>query len=217
MRIGRFCGSRPADTCPTLRDGAALFRNVLFCAGAALSDTQEKLKKRLYERLMRNSRTALSPASSNGGSRANSFRDRGVARDCRGGSLFHWPASAGEPVLELTEIDIDHRRREQRQGLADDQAADHGVAERLPNLGAGAGSQHERHAAEDGRHRGHHDRTEAQQRRAANGVLRGEMLVLFRGHREIDEHDAVLLNDAYQEDDADQRDQAEIEVEQQLR
>ena len=43
------------------------------------------------------------------------------------------------------------------------QAADHGDAERLAQLGAGARADRDRQRAEDRREGGHHDRPEAQQ------------------------------------------------------
>src|SRR4051794_19002489 len=46
-------------------------------------------------------------------------------------------------VREPVEIEVHHRRREQRQRLADDQAADHRIAERLADFRSGAGAQHQ--------------------------------------------------------------------------
>ena len=64
-----------------------------------------------------------------------------------------------EPVEEQ----IDHRRREQGQQLADDQPADDRDAERMAQLRAGAGAEHQRQRAEERRHGRHQDRPEAQQ------------------------------------------------------
>ena len=47
-------------------------------------------------------------------------------------------ALAVEPLLEAVEIEIDHRRRVERQHLAERKPADHGVAERLAQFRAGA-------------------------------------------------------------------------------
>ena len=121
---------------------------------------------------------------------------------------------AGKRVRELVEIEIDHRRREQGQRLADEQAADHRVAERLADFRAGACAQHQRHAAQHRRHRRHHDRPEAQQRGLADRSCGDRCSSRSAAMREVDHHDAVLLDDADQQDDADQRDQAEIESEQ---
>src|ERR1700753_1749424 len=48
-----------------------------------------------------------------------------------------------EPLRDAVEIKIDHRRREQCQHLADQQAADHGVSERLAKFRASAMAQHQ--------------------------------------------------------------------------
>ena len=101
-----------------------------------------------------------------------------------------------QKTREPVEVDVDYRRREQRQHLADQQAADHRVAERLADLGARAGAEHQRHAAEQRRHRRHHDRAEAQQRGLADGLLRRQVLRLLGVDGEVDQHDAVLLDDA---------------------
>jgi hypothetical protein len=57
------------------------------------------------------------------------------------GSLV--PAAA-QPSLQAIEIKIDHRGRVEGQELAERQAADRGVAERLAQLRAGAGAERER-------------------------------------------------------------------------
>ena len=120
---------------------------------------------------------------------------------------------ARDRVREVVEIEIDHRRGEQRQHLADHEPADHGIAERLADFGAGAGAEHQRHAAEQCRHRRHHDRAEAQDRGLADRFLRRQMLVALGDDGEVDHHDAVLLDDADQQNDSDQGNQAEIESE----
>src|ERR1700749_2339873 len=69
----------------------------------------------------------------------------------------------GEPCVETVEVEKDDWRRVKRQRLADDQPADDGVAERLPDFGSGAGAEHQRNTAEERGHRRHHDRPETQQ------------------------------------------------------
>ena len=126
------------------------------------------------------------------------------------------PAS-GEAHRQPVEVEIDHRRGEQRQHLADDQAADDGEAERLAQLGAGALAQHQRQRAEDRRHGGHHDRPEAQQARLVDGVARRQAFDALGFQREVDHHDGVLLDDADQQDDADDGDDVEVVAEQHQR
>jgi hypothetical protein len=92
------------------------------------------------------------------------------------------------------------------------ESADHGDAERLTQLGAGAGAQCDRQRAEDRRKRRHHDRPEAQKRRLADCGLRAH------AHappidREVDHHDGVLLDDTDQHDDADHSDDRQVHVE----
>ena len=74
---------------------------------------------------------------------------------------------SAEPIEEQ----VDDRRREQRQHLAHEQAADHDEAERLAQLGARARGQHQRQRAEQRRQRRHQDRAEAQQRRLVDRVV----------------------------------------------
>ena len=69
------------------------------------------------------------------------------------------------------EIEIDDRRDVQRQELRHAQAADHRDAERLAQLGAGAGAERDRQRAEDRGECRHHDRTEAQQAGVADRGL----------------------------------------------
>src|SRR5262245_43317635 len=81
--------------------------------------------------------------------------------------------SSGEPV----EGEIDHRRGEERQHLADDQSAHHRQAERMPQLGAHPAAEHQRQRAEEGRQRGHQDRPEAQQAGLEDGFARALALL----------------------------------------
>src|SRR5690242_2378261 len=79
-------------------------------------------------------------------------------------ALFRWNGvrftGAGrgpppQPVGKPVEIQINHGRREKRQGLADDEAADNGVAEWLTDFRSSSGSQHQWQSAEDRRHGRH--------------------------------------------------------------
>ena len=53
-----------------------------------------------------------------------------------------------EGEADAVEDEVDDRRGEERQHLGDDEAADDGDAERTAELGAGAGAEGERQAAE---------------------------------------------------------------------
>ena len=110
----------------------------------------------------------------------------------------------------LVEIDVDHRRGEQGQQLADQKAADDGDAQRMAQLRAHARAQHQRQGAEQRRHRGHQDGAEAQQRGLVDRLFRRLALVALGLQREVDHHDGVLLDDADQQDDADDGDDVEV-------
>ena len=64
-------------------------------------------------------------------------------------------------------------------------------------------AEHQRNAAEQRRHRRHHDRAEAQQTCFADRVDRRKTAVALHLDRETDQHDAVLLDDADQHNGAD--------------
>src|SRR6267378_6034081 len=53
-----------------------------------------------------------------------------------------------QPGLQAVEVDIDDRRRIQREDLRQREAADDGIAERLANLRAYSRADHHRHATE---------------------------------------------------------------------
>src|SRR5438552_8939550 len=63
----------------------------------------------------------------------------------------HRASPALKRVREPVEIEIHNGCREQRERLTDDQAADHRIAERLADFRSGARTQHQRHAAKQGR------------------------------------------------------------------
>jgi hypothetical protein len=118
-------------------------------------------------------------------------------------------AGAGR-VAEAVEGEIDDGGGEQGQGLRKDQAADDRDAERVAEFGAGAAAEHQREGAEHRREGGHHDRAEAQEGGLEDGVAGGLAFLALRVEGEVDDHDAVLLDDADQEDDADDGDDAEV-------
>ena len=125
--------------------------------------------------------------------------------------------AAGQTHRQAVEIKVDDRRGEQREHLADDQAADNGDAERLAQFGAGSGTEHQRHGAEDRGHRGHHDRPEAQQAGLVDRVTRRQALDALGLQGEVDHHDGVFLDDADQQNDADDGDDVEVVAQQHQR
>ncbi len=79
------------------------------------------------------------------------------------------------------------------------------IAERLAQFRADAGSEDHRHRREEGGERRHQDRAEAEQAGLVDRVAGRLALLALRLEREIDHHDRVLLHDADQEHDADDR------------
>ena len=72
-------------------------------------------------------------------------------------------------------------------------------------------SMRQRQRAEQRGERRHHDGPEAQQRRLDDGIARRQAARALGLEREVDHHDGVLLDDAHQQDDADQRHERQIE------
>src|SRR5262245_3502890 len=128
------------------------------------------------------------------------LRTQSVAKDV----LARPPA--GKPLAQPVKKDVDHRGGVEREKLADEQSADHGDAQRTTQLGAKAATQRERKATEQGRHGGHHDGAKTEEARFVNRVGGALAVLAFGFEREIDDHDAVLLDDADEQDDADKGD-----------
>src|SRR6516162_10648949 len=115
-------------------------------------------------------------------------------------SLLHTRRTVrtADPAREAFEIEVDDRRRVERQPLRDEQAADDRDAERPPKLRAGALSKRDRHRAEQRRKRRHHDRPEAQQASLVDRLPRALAFYALGLQGEVDHHDRVLLDDADQ-------------------
>ena len=139
-----------------------------------------------------------------------SFRDaRNTARDLR------FPSQSKRPAArKAIEIEIDHRRDEQRDHLREQQAADHREAQRLAQFGTRAQAHGDGQRAHQRRRGGHHDRAETQQAGGADRFVRRHAAVALRIEREVDHHDGVFLDDADQHQDADHGDDRKIHVEQ---
>src|ERR1700722_4067674 len=111
-----------------------------------------------------------------------------VARNCL--------SSSHHPVLQLVEIDIDDWRRIKGQNLRYGEAAHDSIAERLANLRSDPRPQHHRRGAKQCRHCGHQDRPKAEHAGLVYRLLGRQALAVFHLLSEIDQHDAVLLDDA---------------------
>ena len=113
----------------------------------------------------------------------------------------------------MLEVDVDDRRDEQRQKLREQKSADHRETERLPRVSAGAERERDRQAAHQRGHRGHHDRPEPRQTGLADRFFGRPAFLALRVKGEVDHHDGVLLHDPDQHDDADERVEIQIGVE----
>ena len=111
-------------------------------------------------------------------------------------------------------VGVDDRRQIQRDQLRDDEAADDGEAERPPRFAAGAVAERDRHRAEQRRHRRHHDRAEADDAAFVDRLGRRLAVLALGVEREVDLHDRVLLHDADQHDEADERVDVQLVAEQ---
>src|SRR5260370_6634052 len=76
--------------------------------------------------------------------------------------IEHMPEPLADRTAEAIEAEIDDRRREQGERLAQDQPADDRDPERMAQLRPGAGAEHQRQRREHRGKRRHHDRAEAQ-------------------------------------------------------
>nr|GEY79798.1 hypothetical protein [Tanacetum cinerariifolium] len=115
-----------------------------------------------------------------------------------------------KPAPQPIKVQIDDRGGEQRQHLADQQAADHDQAQWLAQLGPGAGCEHQGYRAEQRGQGGHENRPEAQQRRFIDGGLWVDPAIALSIEGEVDHHDRVLFDDADQQNDADDGDHAQV-------
>src|SRR5690606_14928239 len=127
------------------------------------------------------------------------------------------PVLAPKALTQTVEKQVDHRRGEQGQQLAEQQAANQYQAQRLAQLRAGTGGEHQRYRTEQRRQGGHQNRPETQQRGAVDRIRRAHALMTLGLQGEVDHHDGVLLDDADQQDDADDGDQAQVIAGQQQR
>src|SRR5712672_1473638 len=136
---------------------------------------------------------------------------RGLRLDMAGARLLLF-SSSEDPALQPVEIDIDDRRRIESENLRQSEAADDGVTERLANLRADPRTYHHRHATKQRRHRGHQDRPEAQDAGLIDRFFGRQAMAVFDLLGKINQHDSVLLDDTDEQDEADNRDYAQVDV-----
>ena len=120
-------------------------------------------------------------------------------------------------AAQLIEQDVHYRRRQQRQHLAGDEATDDRDAERLAQLRALAETDRQRQRAQGCGQRRHQDRPEAQQASFAHRFQRRQTASALGFQRKVDDQDRILLDDADQQEHADQRDDGKVHAEEQQR
>src|SRR5277367_1522369 len=119
-------------------------------------------------------------------------------------------AKALKPGLQAVHIDVNDRRGEEREHLADDKAADDGDTERLAEFRADAPAEREWQRAEERSHGSHQNGPEAQQASLVDGLQRRSVLLAFELHGKINHENRVFLDDANQKNDADERNHVQI-------
>src|ERR1700722_18314530 len=114
---------------------------------------------------------------------------------------------------ELVESEINDGRGVEGEELTHDEAADDADAERATKFGTGAGAEGQRESAEEGGHGGHEDGAEAQHAGLEDGVFGAFAAFALGLQGKIDHHDGVFLDDADQQNDADDGDDVEVLLE----
>src|SRR6202790_471693 len=114
---------------------------------------------------------------------------------------------------ELVESEIDDGRGVKSEELAHDEAADDADAEWSAKFGTGAGAEGQRESAKKGGHRGHKDGAEAQHAGFKDGVFGAFAAFALGLQRKVDHHDGVFLDDADEQNDADDGDDVEVLLE----
>jgi hypothetical protein len=100
--------------------------------------------------------------------------------------------------------------RVERERLADDEPADDRDPQGSPKFRARSGTQGHGQRAEHRRHRRHHDRTESEECRLMDGLPWRKSLTAPSCKREVNHDDGVLLHDADEQDETDERNDREV-------
>ena len=82
----------------------------------------------------------------------------------------------------------------------------------MAQFGTDAAAEHQGQRAQQRGHRRHQNRTEAQQARLVNRISRRLALIALRIERKVDHHDRVFLDDADQQNDADQANYPQVDA-----
>ena len=118
--------------------------------------------------------------------------------------------AAGDALAKPVKEDVNDRGRVQREDLAEQQAADHGDAQRPAQLRAQAGSRRQRNAGQKRGHGGHHDGPEAQQAGFVDRLRRIHAVLALGLQRKVHDQNAVLVHNADEQNDADDADGVQV-------
>src|SRR3984957_577423 len=119
-----------------------------------------------------------------------------------------------QPKPEPIEREINDRRCIEREKLTHDKSAHDGNAKRAAQFGTGARSERQRQSAKERGHGGHENRTKSQHAGFEYGVFGAFAGFALGLQSKIYHHDGILLDDADQQDNADDRNDIEILFEQ---
>ncbi|CAB3763182.1 hypothetical protein LMG29739_04052 [Paraburkholderia solisilvae] len=97
---------------------------------------------------------------------------------------------------------VEHRDKEHRDRGRAEHPADHAGTDRMPAVGRCAGGDRKRHAAENERERGHHDRPQTLFRRDHRRIENG-LAALAVQHRELEDQNRILRGERNQHRQAD--------------
>jgi hypothetical protein len=122
-----------------------------------------------------------------------------------------------DALAHVFEEEVDHRGGVEGKDLREQQASDDRDAQGLAQFRAGSDPEGQRDGAEQCRHRGHHDRAEADDAGfvdrlsglipSTRSASRAKSIIMM----------AFFLHDAHQENDADEGDQREVRAREQQR
>ena len=107
-------------------------------------------------------------------------------------------------MVEPIKQEIDHGRRIKRQDLRDDQPTDDGDPKRAPQCRTRAAGNGKRYGTQNRRQTGHEDRAETLEASVEDRSFGRPSTVALALEGKIHEHDAVLLHNTDQQDNADE-------------
>ena len=120
------------------------------------------------------------------------------------------PVQFHHSPLQLVKEQVDHWSGEQGERLANHQSADDCDAQRSAQFRSDAHTDGQRHTAEHGGERGHHNRPETQQCGTVNRFYGRHAQLAFSLQRKVNHHDGVFDDQADEQNDPDERDDVQV-------